>query len=101
MTIVTLMCVFHQVDCERHGAALQLQHHMWTDTSSVAGTVCTTGVAVGLQLGHPGVIMHDSNADACHHSGSFAHLTCCSASLQVHLPWASYGGTSGSDWGDH
>ncbi len=48
MTIVMLKCALQQADC---GAALQLQHHKWTDTSSVAGTVIITGVAIGLTLG--------------------------------------------------
>lgn len=70
-------------------------------TSSAAGTDFPLGVAMGLLLGHPGVITHDSNADACHHSGGFTHLTCCLASLQVYFPWASHGGASGSDWCHH
>lgn len=58
MSIVMLMCAIQQEDCARHGAALQLQHHTWTETSSVADKVVTTGVAIGLQLGHSGVITH-------------------------------------------
>ena len=75
MTITMLMCALQQVDCERHDAALQLQHHIWTETSSVAGAVFTTGGEMGLQVGHSGVITHDSNANAWHHSDDFTHLT--------------------------
>ena len=45
------------------------------ETQAVLRTVLTTGVAIGLQLGHPEIVTHDSNAEACHHSDGFAHLT--------------------------
>ena len=120
MSMVMLMCAFQQIDSERHGVAMQLQHHKRTDTSSVAGTVVTAGAAIGLQLGYAGVNMTAMQMHATNQMTSDILLAawcsfgpnsqlandCCKCMqmhewMQVYFPWASYGGAPGSDWCHH